>query len=585
MGIARVVRSIQIGLAGVALCSTLACSQIFESLESSRALTTDLISEKTWREPVFLDPNPDRPQFDLDSARAINGFDAARVSGSELWLVGSFYQRALGDASSGEFVGVARKYSAFSGWAEAGSADFPVLKQGVDLGEVTLGVSPSGSLLAAFTLDSLSTSLTTVFFDQREWKEAKTDASGLANSSRSWSLGSSYAAGSLLSVALDDRGRGMMVADQAILSSDTSFSLWSASHSDGVTHATKVTSSFLGQASNREEKPLLVNDRAGRVCVLGEFSLSGTDSLRAHCIETSLWVADSFGSGSSLSSSFSPTFSQTTGALLSSTETGGFAAVAGPAGEIMVVFYQEDELGNPNWVYTRILDGVAEEDGPFLIGSEGFPAPFVAVSSQIGQDNFLHTHAPAVTYLGEGKYLAVGEAIASESQLQSVFYTIFDPETLTWSDPEYLLDQDFEFSAEAPLPVEGVHLFSNEAGEAMVAIPWLSLAYDVDADGEIDATEYGRQVLAGRFSLSRGGWGSVDTFGRPGISYSLNNYTDYACVPAEKNAQSDPDTGDSQLPSCTLPPKGAVFEDGSAVLIYPMQDNEGVFRLAAVAFR
>ncbi len=81
-----------------------------------------------------------------------------------------------------------------------------------------------------------------------------------------------------------------------------------------------------------------------------------------------------------------------------------------------------------------------------------------------------------------------------------------------------------------------------------------------------------RKWIFTRFTDTSESWDNLSIHGRPG--YEDDQYV--GCIPSEA-----PDG----LNHVSQPPSGAVFSDGSAVIVFPMSDNEKRARLGSVIYQ
>jgi hypothetical protein len=263
-----------------------------------------------------------------------------------------------------------------------------------------------------------------------------------------------------------------------------------------------------------------------------------------------------------LQEAFNPQLTSGTDASISGTNAAALVVSASDGqGEILVLFWREDDSGSYQLVSRARQDGNWDAELKVIttLDSSGY-------TSAMEQD---YPVPPAVTALSAGRFLAVWQAYDLTAGVARLFFSIRDAAGV-WArarsvgiDIIYDPDEGVLFD-DSRAVLDGLWLFSNGAGEAALAVRY----FGSDA-AAANMTELPRRWVFTRFSDSEFAWGEFVTRARP----DYEDVEEVGCV-----------ASNTSLNHCTHPPSGAVFSDGSAVIVFPTEDNEGRARLGSVIF-
>jgi len=347
---------------------------------------------------------------------------------------------------------------------------------------------------------------------------------------------------------------------------------WSAS--TGFDSDLVITSQGTTLSLAASPSPVFIReDGTGAFCVFSEHNLEDADEnqipvVNAHCSDSDTLLAGVFDAASpqDLENAFTPAATQGENASISGGEVAASLVDATYDGgdTLLSVFYREDENGTVQLYSRARVDGLWED---FLLPI----TTSVTASYTTAQANGFPIR-PAVTALSPGRFLVVWPMYDLDSKRASLFYSVRDSDGL-WGRPKSMgVDiywaADELIDSEGISVVDGLWLYSNGDGEAALALRYLGGEHDDMADTD----EIARKWVFSRFTDTSESWDEMSIHGRPG--YEEDKYV--GCIPSEA-----PDG----LNHCSQPPSGAVFSDGSAVIVFPMSDNELRARLGSVTYQ
>ncbi len=551
-----------------------------ELLTSSRLITSDPFEGKGWSETAYLEPDVENPSEpgDSDSSGdpAVRGFEGQQVPGADdFWLAASFFNR-----TSGQFEGYARRYQPGPGWAAPGD-EFQVVASadGFSAGAAQISIDASGGVLAAYIEDDDGGAVTRMMTSYRStsWKSfevqslgAAADLPGLGDAASLIDDAFGLAGGWPMDLLLSSErpGVGYLFGAQVPASAPVlSGAHWSASSgfdSDLVHTDRDITLSTTGDAS-----PVLIReDSGGGFCLFTEgpdITDSSISVIHAHCSAADSLLLEDFADGTTLGDAFSPAANSAIDASITGNESSSGLVDAAFDGveTLLAVFYRDDEDG-ASQLYSRARVGGVWEDYLVQITSAvnaAYTTPF--------EKSF--PIRPAVAALSESRFLVVWPGYDFSNRRASLFYATRDEEG-AWSRPssmglDFLWPEDGNVDSGGSNSVlDGLWLSSNRTGEAALAVRYLG---DETSDMS-DLSEVPRKWVFARYSEEAEAWDTAAIRSRPG--YDEDGLV--GCVPAEVG-----------LNHCTQPPSGAVFSDGSAVLVFPMEDNEKRARLGTVTYQ
>jgi hypothetical protein len=533
---------------------------------------TDPFLDREWSATTYLEPNPDLPS-DV-ATPAVQGFEGVQIPGEDdFWLAASFFNRA-----SLQYEGYARRYQLGSGWASFGE-DFKVVASVFDdsMGAVQIAADNSGGVLAAFfTLDDGGGPSTQVVTSYRSstWENeiavtyAGRSFPGPSNESELVPADFGFTPGLPMDLWISSERPGtgaLLVAQES-----SAPVLWSA-----YWNRTSGLDSVLLNSSKEIEGLMLgghasgvewLEDDAGNLCAFYENSVNESSSsvINSHCLVTGSFTSGSYSDVETFQETFTPSLSSGVDASISGGNAASLFAVAKDGhGTLVVVFFRKDDDGDSQLVSRERIDGVWSDELVQITTS-------VTGSYQTPQDILIPVR-PALTALSEGRFLVVWPGYLTDDGQGTLFYSIRDSSggwarpksvgvTLLWDEAEGPIADDSRTA------LDGVWLFSNGAGEAALAVRYFGDDADADTIDDIP-----RRWVFSRFSDQLSEWDTFATRARPG-------YESDELVGCRGN-----DAGVTVL-HCTLPPSGAVFSDGSAVIVFPTEDNDQRARLGTVVF-
>ena len=568
-----------------------ACGEV---LQSSKLTAASPFDGRSWSETTYIEPDPDNPTDEGDRSTdlitlggsAVRGFEGAPVPGrDDFWVAASF-----ADRGSGQFEGYARRYQPGSGWASAGE-DFRVVasSSAFSAGAAQISIEPGGSVLSAFLEDDSSgeddssepvdTMMTA--YRTTSWRSGAVQAlagsnlPGLSNRSTLLDATVGLALGWPMDLLLSPTRPGIgylflgqMDADEAFFSGVH----WSAStgfDSDPVLTSQGTTLSLNSSPSH----VFIREDGTGAFCVFSEHNLEDAEGNRipvvnAHCSDSDTLLAGVFDASepSDLENAFTPVATAGQNASVSGEEVAASLVDAAYDGAdtLLAVFYREDESGTVQLHSRGRVAGVWED---FLLPV----TTSVTASYTTAQENSFPIR-PAVTALSPGRFLVVWPMYELDENRLGLFYSVRDGDGI-WARPKSM-GIDIFWQADGLIDgaglsvVDGLWLYSNGDGEAALAVRYLGSEHDDMASSD----EIARKWIFSRFTDTSESWDDASIHGRPG--YEEDKYV--GCIPSEA-----PDG----LNHCSQPPSGAVFSDGSAVIVFPMSDNELRARLGSVIYQ
>lgn len=543
-----------------------------EMLTTLKLTGTDPFLDREWSATTYLEPDPDLPS---DAATpAVQGFEGVQIPGEDdFWLAASFFNRA-----SLQYQGYARRYQPGRGWASIGE-DFKVVASvfGYSMGAAQIAADTSGGVLAAFfTLDDGGDPSTQVVTSYRSstWENeiaviyAERSFPGPSNESELVPADYGFTPGLPMDlwISSDRPGTGALLVAQE----SSAPVLWSAywNRTSGLDSVLLNSSKELqGLMLDGKSSPLeWVEDDAGNLCALHENAENESSSsvINSHCLVTGSLTSGSYSDVETFQETFTPALDSGVDASISGgNEASLFAVAKDGQGTLVVVFFRMDDDGSSQLVSRERIDGVWSDELVQITTS-------VTGSYQTPQDIFIPVR-PALTSLGEGRFLVVWPGYLMDDGMGTLFYSIRDsgggwtrPKsvgvTLLWDEAEGPIADDSRTA------LDGLWLFSNGDGEAALAVRY----FGDDADAST-VDDIPRRWVFARFSDELSEWDTFAARGRPG--YEDNELV--GCVAS--------DAGMSPL-HCTTPPSGAVFSDGSAVIVFPTEDNDQRARLGTVVF-
>jgi len=494
------------------------------TFDSSR-VTTDGLSGKSWQSEGYVDADL-IDSSSLSNKALFQDFDVAGYS-TKVEVVGTLY-----DPTTTLYDGYARRYTAGSGWASVGPnfariATLSTLSQGY----ATVGSGPSGLFLSAFFQDNASANFQTILKLSTSWQSLKTSDDPAESV---WTSSDDMAEGVRPSITFDNTGRAYVTYYDTNLS-EIHLGRWQPASSFGVSGAHEV----IGTAIH--PRAATVHDGLENLCVVFNLNSGGNDEIHASCIDTST------------------TFALPLATLTLSDNTvsaAGADAATDGEGLVLSVFHQStDGSYTDNHIYANtVSEGVLGSSTPTQIDS-AMGGDFVAHLKGSSLGNPL-TVAPSIAYMGDGKFMAAWVGQSPTLLTSTVFYSVYDTDTDTWSDAESIAGMSESYTAEPHH--QSVKLFTNGDGQVGIAV---SLIYEDSSTGIVEA-DNARKVLVSRYADGYG-WITPETLGD-------------GC---------DPTTGPAQLANCSRPPTGVVFPSGDAIVLFPDQDSAGNVHLSYVEFR
>jgi len=530
----------------------------------------NVLEDYSWSGTAYLEPDLDLNV--LASLPWTVGFEGTKTPGQDsFWLAATFL-----NSSPMRFDGYIRQFTPSTGWAESGS-QFQAVASDTNLtygfGAVQIASDRTGGVLAVFfTMDIVSgvytvSGATSVFFDGY-WGPSNTyrdyapseffDFFNSANLTAS-SYGATLGLPHDLWLSSDYPGQGAYFGAQGDISPVLSGIYWSRSGGLASTHAV-CSKSMLSTLTSRASGLQVQDDGLGSLCIFTEDS----EQIQAHCVDTGDLQANAFYSDSALEEVFTPPMSSGEDASISGVNPAALVASAtDQQGTVLTLFWRESDEGGYQLVARERVAGAWSED-LILVATldslnytsameEGFPIP------------------PALTALSAGRFLAVWQAYDVAAGLAVLYYSVRDTEG-AWTRArsmglDIIHDPAGEIGAASRSSVDGLWLFSNGAGEAAFAMRYLGS----DA-AAADITEVPRRWVFSRYSDSESAWGEFVARARP----DYEDVEEVGCTPDDLK---------STINHCSHPPSGAVFSDGSAVIVFPTEDNEGRARLGTVVFQ
>jgi hypothetical protein len=489
---------------------------------SSQQPIAEGLEGKSWGEAYALEP---LPEYDEDDGvpRTFNTFDL-KASGDWLALAATFY-----DASLGKYQGALRNYRALDGWGDEGSALRGVTSSTVDYDFASLIGGPGGRLLAVFlspdTGGSGLTPISTLFGLTGSWSARFSSSQSQSDSP---DFPSATARASDLprhSGSFDPFGQVRFVANHNQQAWEM---LWDRSHG-AQTGIFQKESFDAADGSDSALSSTVLSDGLGTVCTSFEHRETGeARTLQVACrllSDSSLTQAELVASES-----------------FAGLETLGHDGASNQDGVLVYVAYRFVD-GVSLVTANTIVEGAVSD--PIEISAAMTELGFEAAVAETADDWHLQAR-PRIVYLGENRFLAVWQGVASTGagKVSQLFYATYDASLDEWSDAS-------PFGDELPYSHLPAHysfsLFGNDTLNAGVAVN------RVDAESGLI-----HKTLVARYHFLQG-WLEFEEVGA-GCDASVS------------------------LRQCSMTPQGGILDSGQTVVAFVDQDEEGVFRLLGVNF-